>query len=37
LVRCYSDTKLIYEGYTEGKPVSESSSDGYLFREKNNG
>jgi len=32
-VECYSGGKLIYSGKSVGKPVSESNSDGYTFRE----
>ena len=30
-VKCYSGTRLIYEGQSTGKVVSEANSDGYNF------
>lgn len=33
-IKCYSGTKLIYEGESTGKVESSSQSDGYLFRDK---
>lgn len=33
-VKCYSGTKLIYEGSSTGKVVSEARSDGYNFVDK---
>lgn len=36
-IKCYSGTKLIYEGTSTGKVQSEASSDGYNFVEKKSG
>lgn len=33
-IQCYSGGKLIYDGTSTGKVVSEENSDGYYFREK---
>ena len=33
-VKCYSGSKLIYEGISSGKVLSEETSDGYYFYEK---
>lgn len=30
-ISCYSGGKLIYSGKTDGKVISESNSDGYIF------
>jgi hypothetical protein len=36
-IKCYSAEKLIYSGVSTGKIQSETSSDGYYFREKESG
>jgi len=36
-IKCYSGTKLIYEGESTGKISSEENSDGYSFVEKSTG
>ena len=36
-IKCYSGKALIYEGTSEGKVYSESSSDGYIFNELKSG
>ncbi|MGL4353031.1 MAG: hypothetical protein ACRCTP_03695 [Aeromonas popoffii] len=36
-VKCYSGDKLIYDGVSTGKILTEQSSDGYYFREKVSG
>lgn len=33
-VKCYSGGQVIYDGYSTGKILSEESSDGYYFRDK---
>ncbi len=37
LVKCYSGEKLIYDGKSTGKVISESNSDGYAFRDSSDG
>ncbi len=32
-IKCYSGEKLIFEGNSTGKVVSEANSDGYAFRD----
>lgn len=36
-VKCYSGTALIYDGESTGKVISESSSDGYAFKDARTG
>ena len=36
-ITCYSGGKLIYDGESTGKVISESSSDGYFFKDKKDG
>ena len=36
-ITCYSGGKLIYNGESTGKVISEKSSDGYFFKDKKDG
>lgn len=36
-VKCYSGEKLIFDGVSTGKVVSEANSDGYAFRDSSDG
>lgn len=36
-IKCYSGTKLIYDGHSTGKVRSEANSDGYYFVDKADG
>ena len=36
-VKCWSGTKVIYEGKSTGKVQSEADSDGYFFKDKATG
>ena len=36
-IKCYSGGTLIYEGSSTGKVSSEQNSDGYFFRDKEDG
>lgn len=36
-IACYSGGKLIYEGISTGKVVSEENSDGYFFKDEKDG
>ena len=36
-ITCYSGGKLIYEGRSSGKVLSEKDSDGYYFKDKKTG
>ena len=36
-VKCWSGTKVIYEGTSTGKVQSEADSDGYFFKDKATG
>ena len=36
-IKCYSGSKVIYQGYSTGKINSEQNSDGYYFVERGTG
>ena len=36
-IKCYSGTRLIYEGYTTGKVENEAHSDWYYFQDTKTG